>query len=318
MDLTILEQNKPVIITNFDLVKADLVNGLKEYENLVVTEQSLTVCKQKRTDLASLSISIDKKRKEIKKEFSEPIVEFEGKCKELIELIDNVKGNIDEGIKVFDDKTREEKKQFAIKCINEIGNEFELRENYFRQIQLQERYCNLSITQKEVVLDIRSQALALKNSQLQEDLRRSTAESTIALLNETLNLTNKLTVDEFKVVIECTDSEPEVVAEIVKKEAQKRKDIEEKAVLEAQRKKEEQEALEKEHEEIKIIDTVGEVEDLEESLAMSEPELISDFEKSLLEEEPILTATLEIKATKEQMNKLVTYLGNNSIKYKKV
>lgn len=65
MELTILEQNKPVITTNFDLVKTELMKNLKEYENLVVTEESLSVCKQKRTDLSNLERSIDDKRKEI-------------------------------------------------------------------------------------------------------------------------------------------------------------------------------------------------------------------------------------------------------------
>lgn len=226
MNLEVLEQNKPVITTNFDLVKSELIKNLKEYENLVVTEQSLSVCKAARGDLATLAINIDKKRKEIKQEFSIPIVEFENKCKELIDLINNVKGNIDEGIKVFDDKTREEKKQFAKTCISEIAQTLELREKFANQIQLYDRYMNLTITQKEVKEDIRSQALALKTKQLEEDLRYNTAKNLIELLNETL--TNKLTIDDFKNLIEYTDSEPEVVAEIVKKKHKREKRLKKK------------------------------------------------------------------------------------------
>lgn len=304
MNLEILEQNKPVITTNFDLVKAELINNLKEYENLVVTEESLSVCKTARGYLATLAINIDKKRKEVKQEFSTPIIEFENKCKELMSLVNNVKGKIDEGIKVFDDKTKEEKKRFAIQAIEQIAKELELRDNYANQIQLQDRYMNLTITQKEVREDIKSQALALKNSQFEEDLRYKAAESACDLLNETLNLVNKVNVTDFKTIIECTDSEPEVVAEIVKKEALKRKEIEEKAI---QQEKERLEKLAQEELERKANE--------EHEVEMK---LSNIVEKSLLEEEPFFTATLEIKATKEGMNKLKDFMDNNKIEYRKV
>ncbi|MGE5328095.1 MAG: DUF1351 domain-containing protein [Deltaproteobacteria bacterium] len=316
MNLEILEGNMPVIRTNFELVKKNLISNLDEYKNLVVTEQSLSVCKSKREELAGLSRSIDKNRLEVKKEYSKPIVEFEEKCKELMSLINEVKGSIDAGIKVFDDKTREQKKQFAITCIAEISKELELREKYSNQIQFQERYCNLSITQKEVREDIRSQALELNIKQMQEDLRRTMAENTITLLNETLNLTNKLTVDEFKSYIEYSDSEPEVIAEIVKKEALKRKEIEEKAIQQEKERLAQEAERKAIEEQTKLESYVAEAEKaeiLDKCITTSE-EPISDFEKSLLEEEPIrFTIFIKAIATQEELNDIRDFLKNKAI-----
>lgn len=247
--------------------------------------------------------NIDKKRKEIKGDFSQPIVDFETKCKELINLINNVKGSIDEGIKVFDDKTREEKRQYALKCIEEISAELELEENYKNQIQVLDRYMNLTITRKEVKEDIKNQATVLKGKQDFYDSKIKMAFSNINLLNETYKLINPLSIVEFMKLIDSTD-DVNVITESIKNEAQKRKEIEENA------KQQEQERLEKlaqEEAERKIYQR-------------SEPireEPVKSFEQ-MLEEEQEFTITLQITASKEKLNDLKCFLVTNNIKHSNV
>lgn len=294
LSLQILEENKPSISANFEQVKENLQKHLKDYSNLVVTEESLSMCKAARGDLATLHSNIDKKRKEIKRDFSQPIVEFETKCKELIELIDNVKGSIDEGIKVFDDKTREEKRQYALKCIEEISVELELEEDYKKQIQLLDRYMNLTITRKEVKEDIRNQATVLKGKQDFYDSKIKLAFSNINLLNETYKLINPLSIVEFMKLIDGTD-DVNVITESIKNEAQKRKEIEEKTKQQEKERLEKlaQEEAEKEKAEIQFNEST------------SQEELEQDF-----------TITINLTASNEKLNGIRAYLTNNNIKYK--
>ena len=88
LEFTVKKEVLPVIQINFKEMKAALEETLTEYDGIVVTEQSLSTCKGKQRDLASLRVKIDNYRKDKKKELSRPIKAFEDQCKELISLIE--------------------------------------------------------------------------------------------------------------------------------------------------------------------------------------------------------------------------------------
>lgn len=93
-----------VIDYNYDAVKAYVEKKAEEYKGLIVTDANLKQSKQDRDDLASARVSIDKFRKEKKKEMSVNITLMENQCKELISIIENVEKPLQAGIDVYDNE----------------------------------------------------------------------------------------------------------------------------------------------------------------------------------------------------------------------
>ena len=119
-DIRIIEEQLPVIKINFDQLKEGLSETLKIYKNIVVTEETLPGCKQTQKELAGIRIKLDTYRKDKKKKLSKPIEAFENQRKELISLIEQAEAPIKDGIKVFDDQKREEKRLAAVKLIGVV------------------------------------------------------------------------------------------------------------------------------------------------------------------------------------------------------
>ena len=169
MEVKILKEQLPVIQINFEEMKNALSETLAYYEGIVVAEDNLGECKEAQKELAGVRVKIDNYRKDKKKELSKPIIEFENQCKELIELVEIVEKPIKDGIKIFDNKRREEKKLIAERIIKEISAEYELNEKYAARLTIDERYCNLSIKEIEVKNDVEAKAMALKVEQNSEE-----------------------------------------------------------------------------------------------------------------------------------------------------
>lgn len=93
-----------VIDYNYAAVKAYVEKKAEEYKGLIVTDANLKQSKQDRDDLASARVSIDKFRKEKKKEMSVNITLMENQCKELISIIENVEKPLQAGIDVYDNE----------------------------------------------------------------------------------------------------------------------------------------------------------------------------------------------------------------------
>ncbi|STA85703.1 DUF1351 domain-containing protein [Clostridium baratii] len=112
---------------NFNEVKSSLEDTMDKYRGIIVTEENLKKCKTTQKDLAKLRRGIDEYRK-CKKEMEKPIKEFEFKCKDLISLITEVEKPIKDGIKIYDDKRREEKRLIAKEYIKESIKNYNLNE----------------------------------------------------------------------------------------------------------------------------------------------------------------------------------------------
>lgn len=192
MDIQVTEFQAPKITINYETLKAELQSGLKNYEGLVVTEESLAGCKAAQKELASLRAKIDTYRKDKKKELEKPIKDFEAQCKELISLVDRVEQPIKDGIKVFDDQKREEKRQIALSLIAEVAAAQELNEKYAAKLDVLDKYMNLTATAKAVREDLETRAFALKVEQDREkerlDIIQSVIDSENARLKTKLNI----------------------------------------------------------------------------------------------------------------------------------
>ena len=99
-----------VLEFNFKDLKKALAERMELYRGLVVTEDGIKAAKQDRADLNKLREAIEAKRKEVKKACMAPYTEFEGRVKELVQLVDAPIAAIDGQLKEYEEKRRAEKR----------------------------------------------------------------------------------------------------------------------------------------------------------------------------------------------------------------
>ena len=212
----VLNKTLPIINMNFEEVKTSLTETMERYKGIVVTEEGLKDCKATQKELSGLKKNIDTYRKTVKKEIEKPIKEFEGQCKELISLIDEVEKPIKEGIEVFNEKVREEKREYARSIISQAIAANNLEEKYSSQIHILDSYTNLTTTKKFIKEDIEEKANRLKLQQDQDkaqaEILKSTIIATVEGANSTLN--TKMKAEEFYKYIERGYSIAQIVNEI--------------------------------------------------------------------------------------------------------
>lgn len=206
----------PVITTNFSDVKASLSETVAKYKGIVVTEEGLQDCKATQKELAGLRNKIDGFRKVVKKDMEVPIKAFEGQCKELIGLITDAEQPIKDGIVVFDNKRREEKKNKALELIEESVQAHQLSEKYSNRLNILDKYLNLSASVKSIREDIEQRAESLEREQKEEiqlkEMQKSTILATIESAN--ININSKLKFEDFQRYIDSNYPLDRIVKEI--------------------------------------------------------------------------------------------------------
>lgn len=212
LDFEIKQETLPVIKINFDEMKAALSEKMEQYKGIIVTEEGLSTCKADQKQLAGLRNKIDTFRKDKKKEMSEPITQFESQCKELISLVERAEKPIKEGIKVFDDKKREEKRKKALELIQESVQAHELNEKYASKLTVLDKYMNLSASVKSVKEDIEQRVYALVQEQSKEQEIIQIVKTTIENVNKEINTPIKY--EDFKNLVERGYSVPEIINRI--------------------------------------------------------------------------------------------------------
>lgn len=229
-----IEINKqlPVITMNYEEVKVSLQETMKKYEGIVVTEEGLKDCKATQKDLAGLRNKIDTYRKGVKKEMEAPIKEFEDKCKELISLISDVEKPIKEGIKIYDDKRREEKRNKALEYIKESIETHNLNEKYAARLDVKDKYLTLSGSLKSIKDDVELRAAVLEKEQEDEKQRMEMLKISIqnAIDNANKDINTKLRYEDFSKYIEFGWSLDKILKEIndravMIREAEKQKEV---------------------------------------------------------------------------------------------
>jgi hypothetical protein len=212
LDIEIKKEQLPVIQINFEEMKQALNEKLGEYKGIVVTDESLSLCKTDQKDLSKIKRTIDAYRKDKKKELSVPITEFESQCKQLIGLVEKVEKPIKEGIQVFDDKKREEKKQKALDIIYEAIQEHGLNKKYAAKINVLPKYMNLTTTIKSIKEDVDQRCSMLVAAQEKEEELIQAIKTTIEHENTTIN--TKLSFEEFQNLINMNFPLPKIIQRI--------------------------------------------------------------------------------------------------------
>lgn len=214
-DLEVIKE-LPIIKTNFKDVKVSLKETIAKYKGIVVTEEGLQDCKATQKELAGLRNKIDDFRKTVKKDMEVPIKEFEGQCKELMGLISDAEQPIKEGITIFDNKRREEKRNKALELIQESIQAYQLNGKYSSSLTVLDKYLNLSTSAKSVKENIAQRAASLAKEQQDElklkEIEKSTILATIESAN--VNIKSKLKFEDFDRYINMNYPLDKIVKEI--------------------------------------------------------------------------------------------------------
>lgn len=212
LDFEIKQEIMPVIKVNFEEMKEALKKTMEQYTGVIVTEESLSAAKSEQKQLASIRTKIDNYRKDKKKEMSKPITDFENQCKELIALVEKAESPIKEGIKVFDDKKREEKKQKALEIIQQVIEANNIKPKFAEQLTVLDKYMNLSATIKSIKEDIEQRAFYLVEEQAKEEEKIQTIKTTIE--NENKTIKTQIKYEDFENLVNLGYPVPQIIQRI--------------------------------------------------------------------------------------------------------
>lgn len=94
---------------NFEETKLALTEFIEPYTQVIVSEDAISEAKADRAKINAVAKHIDDYRKLVKKVYTEPLKQFEDKCKELVGICDQGKNNIDYQLAEFEERRKEEK-----------------------------------------------------------------------------------------------------------------------------------------------------------------------------------------------------------------
>ncbi len=289
----VLNKQLPIINMNFEEVKASLIETTEKYKGIVVTEEGLKDCKATQKELAGVRNKIDDYRKAIKREMEKPIKSFEGQCKELIGLVEEAENPIKDGILIFDNKRRDEKKFKALELINECVQALGLEEKYASRLTVLDKYLNLNGSVKSVREDIELRGNMLKNEQSMEKAKYEMLKGTIETTLESINKTIKtpLKYDDFQKYIDFGWDAARIIKEI-----NDRAEL----IREAERPKEEPKPVEN-------VEVPKQEEPKKEEVIQPQTEP--------KKEEPLYFVDIKVIHTMENITKLSQFLKENGYEY---
>jgi hypothetical protein len=99
------------ITFNHEEIKKELTTRLEKYKGLVYSEEEIKLAKTDRATLNKFKEAIESKRKEIKALCLKPYDEFEIKIKEIVNLVNEPVKDIDNQVKAFEEKQKQDKKK---------------------------------------------------------------------------------------------------------------------------------------------------------------------------------------------------------------
>lgn len=135
---------------NYEELKKELTKKVQFYETLVYTEDQLKEAKTDRASLNKLKKALNDERIRREKEYLKPFAEFKEKITELIGIIDKPIQMIDEQVKDFEEKRKQEKRYE----IGQVWQETEHPEWLVLTKIFDDRWLNTSYSMKQVKEDI--------------------------------------------------------------------------------------------------------------------------------------------------------------------
>lgn len=270
---------------NFEELEAELTERLHHYNTMVITEDGVREGKEDLAKLRKLREAIDTRRKEVKKQYSAPLTEFEDKVKRLIVKIDEPIAVIDSQVKAFVEQEREQK-------LEEIRAAYEeLVPESFKEIIpcdriLDPKWLNKTTTMKSIrerLSEIAKRANV--DMALIEGVNPKYMAAVKAKFIETLDVSTALNYQD----------------ELMAAEERFRQQEEARAQREAQR-----------------AAWAGQVQQTEEKPPVAVQEPVREPQPQTAGEERVYLLRLEFQLTKREADELKQFLTNRRIQYKNI
>ncbi|WP_421430187.1 DUF1351 domain-containing protein [Lactiplantibacillus plantarum] len=160
-DYTVDYQPVPIKINNLEGLQVSIAQYVSRYSNLVITENNVTDSKQVRAKLNKLKKALDNRRKEIKRNYNQPLREFETEVKKLEASIDMIIDPIDEGLGELEVQRREQRKADVMGLIAEMAPNYGVGAD---EIEFDPRWLNKSISNKQITQEVASSMTVVKQA----------------------------------------------------------------------------------------------------------------------------------------------------------
>ena len=126
------------------------------YADIVVSLDTEKDVKKIRAEMKKVIKAMDDKRKEIKREYNQPLAEFEQKIKAINAVINNVIDPIDKGLKELDQLEREKRRDEVIAIIEETAKAYDVNPE---SVEIKAAWLNKSISvlqkTREISFDVK-------------------------------------------------------------------------------------------------------------------------------------------------------------------
>lgn len=112
------------ITFNYEDLKKELTIRVKKYKDKIYNEETIKDAKSDRALLNKVSKAINDEKKRVKEKLLGPYVDFENKCKELMQIIDEASAGIDDQVKKIEECEKNEKLAQILMYWSENSGEF--------------------------------------------------------------------------------------------------------------------------------------------------------------------------------------------------
>ncbi|RBR83607.1 hypothetical protein EB55_02561 [Enterococcus faecalis] len=121
-----------IIIQNEVQLASIVDSAVEHYSTMIFTDENIPDAKKARADLKKVSDLLENQRKNIKKEYSEPLKKFEDKIKKYTGKINLVRSSIDENIKSYEETERNKRNEKLQEVIAEMSENYGVDINEFK------------------------------------------------------------------------------------------------------------------------------------------------------------------------------------------
>lgn len=157
-----VNQQNGVINTNLDAIEAEIKEQMKEYEDYLVTEDSIKDDKKVLADLRKTKTALDNARKDVKKAWLQPYEEFEERCKSVISLVDDKINLINDQLKLFDEERVAKKFEHIKDLYDENIKGLEKFLPFEKVVEANPKWKNVTYTDQDILYDLSGMVLKVK------------------------------------------------------------------------------------------------------------------------------------------------------------
>lgn len=318
VELKVLEVKLPEVFFNEQEILNYLDGELERFEGLVFTEDTAKDCKSTVTELNKLIKSVEDFRKQYKKQLSDPIAEFEKKCKLIVEKIEGVQEPLKLQAEQFEIKRRETRKVEIQSFIDEALTIMPLEDKWASKLILKDEWLLLSLSNPKAKKAIAEEIEKLSAEQKSYYDKLELVATKCEVFSLRLGLQIPLTPDSFYYMLEIHDG-PQIEARI-QLSAEKQAETEKQAIENIRRQEEAkaqaaaQAQAATEIEAVKAEAAAQVTEALEVAAAVTQSvEQFVPVEKQ--ENEPMYKAEYAVRGTKSQLESLVNYMSASGIQF---